>query len=192
MNTYVAPESWTSPEFSIRSYHAGDGPLLREATNSSFDHLKATMPWALRDQTEEEALSLVRRFRARYLMAEDFVMGIFSPAGDELLGGTGFHLREGGLESGNAEVGMWIRAERAGQGLGTRALRAMLAWGFDEWPWQRIAWKASADNVPSQRVAEKAGMQPEGVLRSHLIVPDGSRRDTALYAALRSEWQAES
>lgn len=188
MNTYVAPDSWTSSDFTIRSYRAEDGPLLREATNASFDHLKATMPWALRDQTDEEATSLVRRFRARYLMAEDFVLGIFSPAGDELLGGTGFHLREGGLESGNAEVGMWIRAERAGRGLGTEVLRALIGWGFDEWPWERLAWKASADNQASRRVAEKAGMKPEGVLRSHLIAPDGSRRDTALYAALRAEW----
>jgi RimJ/RimL family protein N-acetyltransferase len=102
--------------------------------------------------------------------------------------GTGYHLREGPLQSGNAEIGMWIRAGSAHQGLGTRVLQALLRWGFAEWPWQRISWRCNGTNLASQRVAERAGMRKEGVLRSHRVTPDGSREDTVCYAALRGEW----
>jgi RimJ/RimL family protein N-acetyltransferase len=43
-------------------------------------------------------------------------------------------------------------------------------------------------NAERVSVAEKAGMQREGVLRSHAVDPDGSRRDTVCYAALREDW----
>ena len=36
-----------------------------------------------------------------------------------VLGGSGFHLREGPLADGAAEMGMWVRASEAGRGLGT-------------------------------------------------------------------------
>lgn len=188
MDYLAAPDRIATERFVLRSYEAEDGPLLREATTSSYDHLAPWMPWAVRDQTPREAEQLVRSFRGRYLLAQDFVLGIFAPGGEELWGGAGFHLREGGLEVASAEMGMWVRASRAGQGLGTEVLRALLAWGFEEWPWQRLVWRCDAQNHASRRIAEKVGMQAEGVQRSHMLDPRGARRDTASYAALRGEW----
>ena len=184
----VAPDAFRTDVFEIRSYRPGDGALLREATVSSYEHLRQFMPWATDSQTEEEAEHLARQFHGRYLLATDFVLAIFRPDGKELFGGCGYHLREGGLEARNAELGMWIRQSRAGQGLGTAALEALLAWGFTEWPWQRLSWRCDTNNTVSLHVAEKAGMRQEGVLKSHMLAPDGSRRDTACYALTRAEW----
>jgi N-acetyltransferase len=72
--------------------------------------------------------------------------------------------------------------------LGTAVLYAMLRWGFEKWPWVRLSWRCSSANAASQRVAEKAGLHREGVLRSHAFDPDGSRRDTVCYGILREEW----
>jgi RimJ/RimL family protein N-acetyltransferase len=149
------------------------------------------MNWAKPHQSEETSEQLVRQFRARYLTNEDFVLGIFSPAEDRLLGGSGFHLREwNGLPNRSAEIGMWIRADAAGQGLGTAVLRALLAWGFDAWPWERLAWRCDGRNAASQRVAEKAGMTLEGTLRAHRRLEDGSRQDVCCYAILKETWEA--
>jgi RimJ/RimL family protein N-acetyltransferase len=149
------------------------------------------MPWATDRQTEEEAERLAREFRGRWLLARDFVIGVFSPDGSELMGGCGYHLREGGLGVRAAEMGMWIRASRAGQGIGTRVLRALLRWGFsDDWPWERLTWRCDARNLASTRIAEKAGMRREGVLRGQLVEPDGGCRDTVCYALLRGEFGA--
>jgi RimJ/RimL family protein N-acetyltransferase len=187
VGSFTAPESARADDFVIRSYKPGDGERLYEAVNASFLHLNS-MPWAVVDQSVEASEQICREFRGRYLMGSEFVLSIWNLDETRLLGGSGFHLREGSLQSGNAEIGMWIRAEEAHHGLGTRVLVALLRWGFSEWPWQRITWRCSGANVASQRVAEKAGMLKEGVLRSHRVAADGSRQDTFCYAALRREW----
>ncbi len=187
--SYIAPERWVTPDFIVRCYHPGDGILLSEAVNASYEHLTTFMPWAKPYQSVEESETIVRRFRGRYLLNEDFVLGIFSADECRLLGGSGFHLREGGLAQRSAEIGMWIRAEAAGKGLGTAVLKELLTWGFTVWPWERLAWRCDGRNLASRRTAEKAGMVHEGILRRHLLMPDGSRRDTVLFAMLKDEWE---
>lgn len=184
-----APDRIDLPEFTIRSYEPGDGKLLNEATQSSYEHLRTFMPWATPDLPVEESEKLCRKFRGQYLLAENFVIGVFAPDNKQVLGGTGFHLREGNLSTLNAEIGMWIRGDAAGQGLGTKVLVAMLRWGFTEWPWLRLSWRCDTRNLASAWVAEKAGMLKEGLFRSDTPVDDG-RRDTLLFAALRDEWLA--
>jgi RimJ/RimL family protein N-acetyltransferase len=190
MSTFFAPERFVTPNFILRTYFPGDGEKMSEAVNSSYEHLSVFMAWAKEHQSAEESEGLVRTFRAKYLTNEDFVIGIFSPDESQLLGGTGYHLREGPLQFGNAEIGMWIRASEAGKGLGTAVLNALVQWGFTEWGWNRLAWKCDINNVASQRTAEKAGFTLEGTLRKHL--PNhhgGAKRDALYYGILKEEWQ---
>lgn len=189
LNYLAAPQRLARADFVVRAYRPGDGERLAEAVNASYAHLKTFMPWAKPHQSVEESEGRCRDFAGKYLSSTEFVLGIWAPDESRLLGGTGFHLREGGLKLRNAEIGMWIRGDAAYRGLGSAVLRALLAWGFGEWPWLRLAWRCSGANGASQRVAEKAGMLKEGVLRSHSVDPDGSRRDTVCYAALRGEWK---
>ena len=186
---FFAPDHYATAEFTVRSYVPGDGPLLAEAVNASYEHLKRFMEWAKPHTEVTEAEQTVRRFRGEYLLATNFVLGVFSPDDKRLLGGSGFHLREGELDNRAAEIGMWIRAEAAGKGLGTAVLKELLTWGFTVWPWERLAWRCDGRNLASRRTAEKAGMVHEGVLRRHLLMPDGSRRDTVLFAMLKDEWE---
>jgi len=188
MEYFEAPDSRKGPGFLMRSYLPGDGPKLCRAVNASYEHLKATMDWVQPDRTEEEVEVTVRQMRERWVAAEDFVIGVWAPDESEVWGGCGFHLREGVLSVRNAEMGMWIHADQAGKGLGTRVLVELLDWGFSEWPWLRLSWRCDPNNVASVRVAEKAGLAYEGTLRSHMLTPQGKRRDTACYASLRSDW----
>ncbi|MGD8860916.1 MAG: hypothetical protein PVI30_12975 [Myxococcales bacterium] len=87
MDSVVAPEQRACDGFVLRSYREGDGERLAEAVNESYEHLRPWMPWARPHQTAEASERLVRQFRARYLLAEDFVIGIFSADGLRLLGG---------------------------------------------------------------------------------------------------------
>ncbi|HUS17121.1 MAG TPA: GNAT family protein [Chloroflexia bacterium] len=189
MDYLVAPEAIDTPAFTIRSDQPGDGALLQEAVNNSYEHLRTYTAWASPHQSLDESESVCRRARGRYLLAQDFTLGIFSPAGDRLLGGTGFHLRGEELALGNAEIGMWIRADAAGQGLGTAALVTMLGWGFDAWPWLRLEWHCDATNRASARAAQKAGMHQEAHLRRDMLAANSpERRDTLIFGALRGEW----
>jgi RimJ/RimL family protein N-acetyltransferase len=185
---FIAPLSITLDDLTIRSYQPGDGPAIQQAVVSSYDHLKPWIGWATTEQTIEESEALCRRFYAEYLLNQDFVLGFW--LNGELAGGTGYHLREGPLEWHNAEIGMWVRASYAGHGLGTRVLRALLAWGFETWGWERLSWHCDPENIASARVAEKSGMQLEGTLHANRLGSNGERRDTHVYAMLRSAWLA--
>lgn len=181
-----APEATNVGSITIRSYLPGDGTELGQAVVDSYEHLKEFMPWATPNQSPEQSEQIVRAARARYLLNEDFMLGIFD--GKRVIGGCGYHLGEGSLERRSAEIGMWIHAQRARQGLATAVLRELLRWGFDEWPWIRLSWHCDAKNVASARVAQKAGMVHEGTLRGQWSGFEDTRRDTRIFAALKGEW----
>lgn len=185
--TFIAPLLFSSDGFTIRAYQPGDGPELCVSTTASYAHLRPWMPWAVPEDSAEAAEVRARRFAAHYLLNEDFVLGIW--VGDQLAGGTGFHLRSASLAAQTAEIGMWIRGSYAGQGLGTRALGAMLKWGFEDWGWQRLIWQCDTRNTASASVARKNGLLLEGTLRSDALDVAGSRRDTFIFAMLRDEWR---
>ncbi|MHB8659223.1 MAG: GNAT family N-acetyltransferase [Solirubrobacteraceae bacterium] len=82
-----------------------------------------------------------------------------------------------------AEVGYWLAREGRGQGHVTRAVELICAWGFETLELERIELLAATGNTASQRVAERAGFQREGLLRSHTVA--GERRlDMVAYARL--------
>ncbi len=184
----IAPDEYIAERVLLRSYRPGDGTELNAATIESFEHLQPWMPWATETQTEEEAEQLVRTFRGRYLLSQEFVLAIRTPDDRRLIGGAGYHLREGPLALQSAEMGMWIRASEAGKGFGTAALEAMVTWGFTEWPWLRLSWRCDAKNAASGRIAEKAGLKEEGRLRKFLRAPSGEMQDASCYAILRVDW----
>ena len=90
-------------------------------------------------------------------------------------------------ESGNGHIGYWCARAARGRGVMTRALRVICRWGFDDLGLQRLELITDPDNRASQRVAEKAGFTREGVLRSHLLHPDGRRRDSVMFSLLPGE-----
>tara|TARA_E500000318_G_scaffold105663_1_gene112815 strand:- start:105 stop:701 length:597 start_codon:yes stop_codon:yes gene_type:complete len=54
----------------------------------------------------------------------------------------------------------------------------------------RVCLKTDARNERSRRAILRLGATFEGVLRSHLVMPDGHRRDSAMYSITEAEWPA--
>jgi len=59
-------------------------------------------------------------------------------------------------------------------------------WAMDELGLARISLLAEPGNLPSQRVAEKAGYRREGLLRSYRELK-GVRRDHVIYSLLAED-----
>jgi RimJ/RimL family protein N-acetyltransferase len=88
----------------------------------------------------------------------------------------------------NGEVGYWMRRDARGRGLTTRALHLVSRWALDELGCARLQLRADLLNLPSQRVAEKAGFTREGVLRSVHFNPRQNRRvDFVMFSLLPGE-----
>jgi RimJ/RimL family protein N-acetyltransferase len=101
-----------------------------------------------------------------------------------LVGGIGMGVNANDYRG---RIGYWVAASARGQGICTRALRALSRYGLDKLELQRLELITDPDNVASQRVAEKVGFQREGVLRAHLRHPDGRIRDSVMFSLLPGE-----
>jgi RimJ/RimL family protein N-acetyltransferase len=108
---------------------------------------------------------------------------VVEATGDEPIGSISAHWLD--LEQGVAEIGYWVRAEARGRGVATRATMLIARWAIDVCGMQRVQLRADAKNVASQRVAERAGFEREGVLRSVRYNSRQQRRvDFVMYSLL--------
>jgi len=73
----------------------------------------------------------------------------------------------------------------------TEAAELLLRFGVDHLQLRRISATCHPDNHASVRVLEKAGLEYEGRMRSHLFVR-GAWRDSLLYAAVNGDEQTDT
>ena len=173
----------------IRCWEPRDALLLKEAVDSSLEHLRPWMPWAHDEpQSLDEKVALLRLFRGNFDLGEDFVYGVFSVDESEALGGTGLHPRSG---EGALEIGYWVRAGSAGRGLGTTVAAALTKVGIERGGVERIEIRVDPANEVSCRIPRRLGYREEGVLRRRLPTADGSpRRDAVMFSLLAEELPA--
>jgi RimJ/RimL family protein N-acetyltransferase len=174
----------------LRCWQPADAPRLKAAVDSSLEHLRPWMPWAHEAPLPlEETVELLRGFRGRFDLGQDFVYGIFARDGTEVVGGTGLHTRRG---DELFEIGYWIRASQAGKGLCTEATAALTRVGLELCGAARIEIRCDPANVASAAVPRKLGFREEGVLRNVFHGPDAQprMRDAIVFGLLHEELAA--
>ena len=171
----------------MRCWEPQDAPALKEAVDSSLDHLRPWMPWAANEpQSLDEKVQLLRRFRGNFDLAEDFVYGVFSRDESEVVGGSGLHTRVGG---GAFEIGYWIRENRSGEGLATELSAALTRVAFELCDIDRIEIHTEPENERSMRIPLKLDYREEARLRRRLYAaPGGDLRDAVIFTLFRDEF----
>ena len=175
----------------VRCWDPRDAPLLKDAVDSSLEHLREWMPWAYYEPQELDAkAALLRTFRGNFDLGQDFVYGILSPDESEAIGGTGLHTRRG---EGMFEIGYWIRASRVGQGYATEATAALTRVGFELCDVERIEIRVDPANEASLAIPRKLGFVEEGTMRGVFHDMGGQPRqsDAVVFALLRGEFDRE-
>ena len=87
------------------------------------------------------------------------------------------------------EIGWtWIAPAFQRTALNTEAKLMLLEHAFESLGALRVQLKTDARNERSQRAIERLGGTREGVLRQHIVCPDGFVRDSVLYSITASEW----
>ena len=110
-------------------------------------------------------------------------------AGGAVIGSTRF----GNIDRPNLRVEIgWTWLARAWQrtGANREAKALMLGHAFEDWGVRRVEFKAHAANAPSRTALARLGATEEGTLRKHVVMPDGSPRDSVYYSILDDEWPA--
>jgi ribosomal-protein-alanine N-acetyltransferase len=84
--------------------------------------------------------------------------------------------------------GTWIVRRYQGTFVNPECKYLMLRQAFEGWGAVRVQLKTDVRNMQSRRNIEKLGAKREGIMRKHMILPDGYQRDTILYSITDDEW----
>lgn len=92
--------------------------------------------------------------------------------------------KDRGLEIG----GTWYGPEFQRTAVNTECKYLMLRHAFESLGCIRVQLKTDLRNERSQKAIERLGAVREGVLRNHMILPDGRYRHSVFYSILDTEW----
>jgi len=118
-----------------------------------------------------------------------YSFSVFDKTKNEYAGSTSF------MNISNAddrlEIGStWYGKAFQRTGLNRNCKYLLLEFAFDQLNAERVEFKTDERNMASRRAIEKIGATYEGLLRRHMLMYDGFRRNTVCYSILKAEWNS--
>ncbi|MCM2533141.1 GNAT family N-acetyltransferase [Neobacillus pocheonensis] len=175
------PEEFYTERLFIRKSMPGDGKAVYEAIHASLKELKPWMPWAHKEQSEEEIEANIREAHAKFLTREDLRLHIFNKDTGEFIASSGLHRINWNIPK--FEIGYWIDTRYSGKGYMTEAVTGITDFAFTDLKARRLEIRCDYKNSKSRAIPEKLGYSLEGILKNEGISADGKDiRDTCIYA----------
>jgi ribosomal-protein-serine acetyltransferase len=156
---------------------------LFELTNANRASLRQWLPWVDRTHTVEHTLQFIRSGLQQYAENNGFQCGIWHCG--ELVGSIGYHFFD--WYNRRTSLGYWLGEKYRGQGLMTKAVKALTDYAFNELTLHRIEIRCAVQNRASCAIPERLGFTLEGVCRETEWLYD-RYVDHNLYSMLRQEW----
>lgn len=147
-------------QLTLRPPEPADAPVVARAVQASLGELEPWMPWASAEYDEAAALDWIEHGDAHPFVILD--------SDGEFMGSCGLNHRD--ELNQRANLGYWVRTDRAGRGVATAATVLLASHGLTELGLRRIEIVMAVENHASRRVAERAGATYEGVLLKRLIL----------------------
>jgi len=85
----------------------------------------------------------------------------------------------------------WYSKKCWGTKLNENCKFLLLQFAFDQMNFERVEFRADNTNKRSIAAMQKIGCTVEGVLRNHLPMPNGKRRDSIVLSILKEEWETK-
>ncbi|NOX49031.1 MAG: GNAT family N-acetyltransferase [Gammaproteobacteria bacterium] len=87
------------------------------------------------------------------------------------------------------EIGStWYRKSVQKSPLNTECKLLLLQHAFEELTCIAVEFRTHVINLQSRQAIERLGAKPDGILRAHMRMENGTVRDTAVYSIIASEW----
>lgn len=174
----------------------GNNVSLEKLSYDHFDGLYAAIEdgelWKIRETIIPHPDQLERFFElanAGMRRGKERVYAIIDLNTGQVAGSTRF--REINIAHKKAVIGptflgrSWQRTH-----VNTEAKYLMLKHAFESMGLNRIELLCDVLNTRSRKAITRLGAKEEGIIRQHLIMPDGRIRDSVIHSILRQEWPA--
>jgi RimJ/RimL family protein N-acetyltransferase len=110
-------------------------------------------------------------------------------ASGEIIGGTAFLAPD--ERNRSLEIGAtWITPARQRSPVNTEAKLLQLTHAFDVLGCERVCLKTDARNQRSRSAIARIGATEEGTFRRHMLVHDGTWRDSVYFSVIAPEWSS--
>jgi ribosomal-protein-serine acetyltransferase len=167
----------------LRVAVADDAPAVHAAVIASWTELSRVLDWAQGAQpTIQGTIERIDDRKARFEDRSELNFSIFEKRAGTFIGNCWLHGLDWTVPRG--EIGHWCATNEVGHGFITEAVLALteFAWSLG---FVRVEIRCDAKNLQSRAVAERAGFVLEGVLKNDCRTPQGTLRDTCVFAQAR-------
>ncbi len=168
-------------------------PLRRDHAEQLWPHADEPeiwpfMPYGLID-SPERVQWLVDEMLRRQAAGTDLPFAQIDPITNTAIGMTRYMTIERANKS--LEIGgTWLGKSYRRTPINTEAKYLLMRHAFEVLGAVRVQLRTDARNERSQRAIERIGAVREGVIRKHIIMPDGHVRSSVFYSVLSEEWAA--
>lgn len=162
-----------TPDLRLRPWAIADAEALREAIDEDVEHLRPWLTWTLEEpatlvRTRERLRQWVERVREGRAI-RFAITPVDEPA--HILGGAHLNWRE---RPAAYDLGYWVRASAARQGIATAAAASLIVHAFDKLDQPRLILHCDIANERSAAMAERLGFR--FTREGEAAYPDGTPR----------------
>jgi len=112
---------------------------------------------------------------------------IVKKEGNQIIGSTRFLDIQ--PEHQKLEIGWtWLHPEYWATNINTESKLLLLNYCFEELSTVRVQLRTDENNIRSRKAIEKTGAQLEGIIRHDMIRDNGTKRNSAYYSIIDSDW----
>jgi len=178
------PERIETERLYLRVCLPGDGKIVYNAIQASIEDFKKWLPFANKEQSEEDIEINIRKSYSQFLLREDIRIHIFRKEDDVLVGSTGLHRIDWDVRK--FEIGYWCDSRYQKKGYISEAVENLIDFAFRHFHANRIEIRCDPKNINSRNIPEKLGFTLEGILRNDSLSADGKvLRDTCIFAKIK-------
>lgn len=172
-----------TPRLRLRPFRAADASEFHAALIESMDDLRRYLwflSWVAEEPTLASAEARCRTAEDNFLLRTELPFLAHDAASGRLVGSIGLYRTDWSMPK--TEVGFWIRSSETGKGYAREGVAALTSWALDGLGAKRVELVADERNLGSRAVAERCGYRLEGILHNVQEAPDGSLRNSCIYA----------
>ncbi len=106
---------------------------------------------------------------------------------NQIVGSTRF--MKANIPNQRVEIGFTFLSKKAQKTrMNTEAKMLMLSHAFEQMQFNRVELLTDYLNTKSRNAILRLGAKEEGLLRSHMVMPDGRIRDSVIFSIIKGEW----
>lgn len=165
----------------LQQEHTGE---LFALTDENRAYLRRWLSWVDSIESAADISTYIRASCRQFQEDKGFQAGIWF--GGKLAGIIGYQNLD--WTNRSTTLGYWVGASFQGNGLATKACRALVDWAFREWRLNRVEVRCATENYRSRAVPQRLGFIEEGVIRQGEWLGDHFV-DLVIYGVVAKDWQ---